>query len=72
MFGPDVVEITLRVGVVADSDHCQIQLEWSNPTTGDLLGVEARHHVSLAGSDDALAWYVKRMTEVCREYTGPF
>lgn len=41
---PPVVEVTLRVGIVAESDHLQWQVEVRNPVTHELLAMESKPH----------------------------
>lgn len=50
-FGVQVVEITLRIGLIPQMNHLRWQVESSNPVTKELLSmfsvqhVDTRHHV---------------------------
>lgn len=72
MTQPEVVEITLRVGLVPREDHCQIMLEWRDPRTDKLLGCETRPHVGLGQMDDAIANAVDRLLSVSARFAQPF
>lgn len=47
MFPADIYEITLRIGVMPMSDHCQIQLDVVQQPEGDLLAMRSVHHCSI-------------------------
>jgi len=45
LFGPpEAVEITIRVGLVPSSDHVQVQIEATDPETGELLAMRSVPH----------------------------
>lgn len=45
LFAPPAAEGTLRIGMVPDSDHYQIQFEISDPTNDVLIGMKSWPHV---------------------------
>lgn len=45
LFAPVAAEGSLRIGMVPDSDHYQIQYEVSDPTTDILLSMKSWPHV---------------------------
>lgn len=66
MPGPDIVEITLRVGVVVSADHFQWQIEARNPVTGELLEMRSAPHRPLVAIGPEAARMVLRITESMR------
>lgn len=48
LFGHDVLEVTLTVGLVVSGDHCQFRLEARQPVTGELLSMWSIHHAELS------------------------
>lgn len=70
--GAEVLEITLRVGVIRALDHVQFQLDLVDASTGELISCASRHHVGL---DDAMSelsdWVRVLEVEVWAE-TAPF
>lgn len=72
MLQPEVYEITLRVGCVPMEDHYQLQLEWKDAKTDDLLGVESRHHVGDLGLDSSLDHFLARLRAVIESARSPF
>jgi hypothetical protein len=54
LFGPDVYEITMRIGVVVSGDHCQVQLERREPLSGRLLALWSVHHARLSDLQDTI------------------
>lgn len=72
LFPPDVVEITLRVGVVRSQDHLQWQLEASNATDGTLMRLESCPHRVMAQAADALAQMGRQLALALDEVCGPF
>lgn len=72
MFGQEVVEIRLTVGVVASSDHCQFQVEaWRLPE-GQLIAMVSIPHRNLEYARVGLSEAIERLRELVHEYTGPF
>lgn len=63
MPGPDIIEITLRVGVVVSADHFQWQIEARNPVTGELLEMRSAPHRPLVAIGPEAARMVLRITE---------
>lgn len=60
-----VYEATLRIGTVSSSDHGQLQIEITDPTTGILIGLKSWPHVPLRNVElraaDALAELVTQL-----------
>lgn len=54
LVSPTVLEVNIRVGVIAEQDHVQVLAEMKDPTTGVLLAQWARHHVTMHGLAQAL------------------
>jgi len=72
LFGPDVVQLTLRVGIVPSSDHCQFQVEAATAGGRDLIAMVSMPHRSLADAADGLSEAVAELAQLVHEYTGPF
>lgn len=70
MPGPDVVEITLRVGFVTSSQHGQWQLEVRNPVSGELLAMFSRPHFDMSNLGPEAARMVLRVSEAMRAAVG--
>lgn len=72
LFPPDVVEITLRVGVVRASDHLQWQLEIRNATDGELLHMQSTPHRPLADAGPQFVAMMHSLGHRLDEITSPF
>jgi len=72
LVGTEVLEIVLRVGVIADQDHVQFQLDVTSATTGELQACAARHHVPLDQALTELFDWTDRLHMRVFEATGPF
>jgi hypothetical protein len=72
LYPPDVVELTLRVGVVAESDHVQIQWSLINATDGVLLGHEALPHRGMTQLPHELNSMMLRAVKALYEVCPPF
>lgn len=70
MPAPDVVEITLRVGIVTSSSHGQWQLEVRSPVTGELLSMVSRPHFDVDNLGPEAARMVLRVSEAMRAAFG--
>lgn len=69
---PEVLEVVLRVGLVQSTCHAQLQLEITNPSTGELMGLVARPHVDFSDLDDAMLVLWQEFSEFIRSRSGPF
>lgn len=72
MFGPLAVELNIRVGIVAESDHCQVQVEWWDPSDGTLLGMQSQPHFHIEGLPEVLRLYTVIARQVMEKYAQPF
>jgi len=72
LVGTEVLEIVLRVGVIADQDHVQFQLDVTSATTGELISCASRHHVELADAMSELSDWIERLQETVWPFTEPF
>lgn len=72
LFSPLVVELTLKVGIVAQQDHCQVQVEAQNCTDGELIAVWSIHHASVNDIDRVVALAVVKLRDHVDEFGGPF
>ena len=69
---PEVLELTLRVGLVVSTEHAQLQLEITDPSSETLLGLVSRPHVHFAELDTALLAICRELTEFVSKHSGPF
>lgn len=69
---PSVVEITLRIGIVYSSEHCQAELEVRSATDDVLLELMSWPHFPLDRVDAKWRAIGRTLTEVIRDHTGPF
>lgn len=68
----EVYEITLRVGIVVSEEHCQLQMDWVDPSSGDLIGMLSHPHIPFHRVADSLDLYVERLRRLVHDLTGPF
>jgi hypothetical protein len=64
--------VTLRVGIVASSEHAQIQIEARDVTRGDLIAMTAWPHVDLWALDTRLPDALAELLELVAGFSGPF
>ena len=69
---PEVLELTLRVGLVVSTEHAQFQLEVMDPSTQELVALVARPHVKFGDVDGVLRVLLGELTEFVEKWTGPF
>lgn len=69
---PDVLEITLRVGLVFSTEHAQIEYEVRDAESNELLALDAVPHVGFDGVDDRLHAYLARVANIVHLWTAPF
>jgi hypothetical protein len=69
---PEVLEITLRIGLVFSTEHAQLEYEIRDAESQELFALDAVPHIAFHGMDDCLHAYVARLTENVRDWAGPF
>lgn len=72
LFPPDVLEFTLKIGVVVSGDHAQIQYEVRDPSSGELVRMESHHHMDLRAAADYLKSYVAELYLDLHKVVYPF
>jgi hypothetical protein len=72
LFPPDVVAVTLRVGVIRSQDHLQWLLEARNATDDVLLAMESTPHRALAQTPQELVLMYEQLGTMLYNLTGPF
>lgn len=72
MLPPEVIEATLSVGIVASSDHFQIQVEVRDPSSGELLSLFSMPSVRREARHIALDDMFKRLRDAIEELSVPF
>lgn len=72
LFPPDVLEFTVRVGVVRSGDHAQIQYEVHDPIDGNLIRMESRHHVDARAIVHPLGQVLDRLYSDLHDFVWPF
>jgi len=69
---PAVVTLSLHVGVFAESDHVQAQLEVRNAVTNDLLVMESWPSFSMHDAEAKMRDVGRRYTELLLDALSPF
>lgn len=69
---PEVVEATLRVGLVGASGHVQVQVEVQDPSSGELLALWSQPHADLADLATVVERATRELLDMVRELVGPF
>lgn len=72
LFSGEVHELTLRVGICSQDDHCQLQLDWRDPRSSELLGMVSRPHVPLSDAGYALNEMITRLRALVHDLSSPF
>lgn len=72
LFPPDVVEITMSIGIIASQDHLQWQVEVRNATDGVLIELRSCPHVALSRGDLSIEGAIHLLEDIITEYAGPF
>jgi len=72
ILSPEVLELTLKVGLVISTEHAQLELEIRDPSSDTLVGLVSRPHVRFDGIDAALLVIFGELEEFVRTWTGPF
>lgn len=72
IFGVAALEITLKVGVIPENSHCQIQLEAKDPTTGTVLALHSEHSIDLAQIEAFVRAYSGIIVSEVERHTQPF
>lgn len=68
----EVVEVTLRIGVVLEGDHLQWMLTTRDPSSGTLLGMQSSPARSAARWERELVTIMERIAETMRTHVDPF
>jgi hypothetical protein len=72
MFPRDVYEITLRIGVMPQEDHCQLQLEVTEQPGDKLIGLYSRHHCPIDEIWAHTAVFSAKVVEEIERVLDPF
>jgi hypothetical protein len=48
LFPPNIVDITIKIGAVMDTNHLQWLIESRDPKTGGLRSLTSKHHAPLS------------------------
>jgi hypothetical protein len=69
---PDVIEVTLRIGIVLSTEHGQLELEVRNAETQELYSLESVPHSAFSDMGGHLRNYQDAVTDMVWRWTGPF
>lgn len=72
MFHPDVVEVTLKIGFVYESQHCQVEIEVVDPESPTLMELASWPHFHIADTEEKMREIGSYLTVMLRKYSGPF
>ena len=68
----EVIEATLRIGVVIEADHLQWQLDVRDPRSGDLISMQSRPVVSTSNWLPELTLMVSELHKLLGDTIEPF
>lgn len=69
---PDVLEATVKIGVLPGEDHVQTYWEVKDPTTGVLLAAGSVHRATLHGMHGAIERAVRKVQQALADHVEPF
>lgn len=69
---PVATELTLRVGIVPESEHLQFQIEMTDASSGELLALQSWPHVRFCDVDRGFARACEAIAQHLRDRTAPF
>lgn len=69
---PTVLDLTLRVGLILDSDYAQISIQMRESTTGRLLAMQSWPGLNLHDVDDRMRDAGREFTRLLLDATSPF
>lgn len=69
---PEVIEITLKLGVMVRADHVQAQVEVRDPSTGLLLAMVSWPHADMSSAAYAFEVAIGEVYKILYDLTGPF
>lgn len=69
---PEVVQVTVRIGFVGASGHCQWLCEARNATDGELLAMVGRPHFDIAQLDNQIDAIREEILTAVRSFVVPF
>nr|CRY96201.1 hypothetical protein [uncultured prokaryote] len=69
---PEVYEVTLKVGIMVDTDHCQVWYEMKDPTTGILIGQGSNPHCKVRDLPEVTAVQLQRCMDLIFGTVTPF
>lgn len=72
LLGGEAYELVIRVGIVPEADHVQIQFEARNVTTGDLLELRSDAHRDFRDAVDRLDHRLAEFRAAVHEHIAPF
>lgn len=72
LFPPDVVTITLRVGIMVRDNHVQWQVECRDGSSDELAAMVSRPHARLSGLLAELELAQAAVLELARQVSEPF
>lgn len=72
MFKGQSTEITLRIGVVPDGDHCQFQVEAMDLGNGELIAMTSMQHCNRARADEIFSRFSAAARELMFGALDPF
>jgi hypothetical protein len=67
-----VYELLIRVGLVPESDHAQIQIECHDATRGELIALSSWPHLDPFALEARLQDALAEFYALVRRYSGPF
>jgi len=72
LFPSEVVEMTLKVGMIPGNDHCQVEVETVDRHDGAVLALWSIHHAKMVNLHRVVALAVEEVNRSVNAYSGPF
>lgn len=72
LLGVEVIEVTIKLGMIPARDHVQAWIEVKDPTTDVLLAQASIPHRKVENLEHTLVWIVEKARKMIEESTSPF
>lgn len=69
---PEVIEGNIRIGVIGETDHCQVLIELKDPLTGVLIAQESWPHDRAANARALLEEAANQLANLVEQTLEPF
>jgi len=70
LMAQEILEVTIKLGVVVEGDHLQCQVELRNPIDGVLLDLWSTHHLRLDRWEHMLLTTMQQVEQMTADQVG--